>query len=204
MAVKKWRCVVCNYVHEGETPPDKCPICGVGPEKFVLVEEKETDDALLKEIKTACFSISYGMYIISSKDGDKINGQAANSLMQITSDPVQVVVGINKDNLTHEYIKKSGVFVASILGQYSVDLIKHFGFQTGREVDKFKEMDYVLGDKTAVPYMKEALAYLECEVDWDKTVDAGTHTLYFAKAIGGGTLNKGEPMTYAYYRANRK
>lgn len=204
MAVKKWRCVVCGYIHEGDEPPEICPVCGVGPEEFVLVEEKGTDVALLEEIKEACRSISHGMYIICSKNGERFNGQTANSLTQVSGNPIQVAIGINKDNLTHEYIEKSGVFVASILGPDNIDLAKHFGLQTGKEVDKFEGISYELGTETAAPYIKEALAYLECEIDQKKTLDANTHTLYLAEVVGGGILNKGEPMTYSHYRANRK
>jgi rubredoxin len=57
VAVKKWRCLVCGYIHEGEAPPEVCPVCGVGPEEFVLVEEKERDVTLSEEIKVACRSI---------------------------------------------------------------------------------------------------------------------------------------------------
>jgi flavin reductase (DIM6/NTAB) family NADH-FMN oxidoreductase RutF/rubredoxin len=204
VAVKKWRCLVCGYIHEGEAPPEVCPVCGVGPEEFVLVEEKERDVTLSEEIKVACRSISHGMYIICSKNGERFNGQTANSLTQVSGNPIQVAIGINKGNLTHEYIEKSGVFVANILGCDSIDLAKHFGFQTGREVDKFKDISYELGAETAAPYIKEALAYLECKIDQKKTLDANTHTVYLAEVVGGGILNKGEPMTYSYYHANRK
>lgn len=204
MAVKKWRCLVCGYIHEGEAPPEVCPVCGVGPEEFVLVEEKERDVTLSEEIKVACRSISHGMYIICSKNGERFNGQTANSLTQVSGNHIQVAIGINKGNLTHEYIEKSGVFVANILGCDSIDLAKHFGFQTGREVDKFKDISYELGAETAAPYIKEALAYLECKIDQKKTLDANTHTVYLAEVVGGGILNKGEPMTYSYYHANRK
>ncbi len=203
MAAKKWRCTVCNYIHEGETPPDKCPVCGVGPEKFELVKEETVDEQKRRELQEICFNLTYGLFVISSKMEDKFNGQTANSLFQITSEPIQVAVGINKNNLTHEYIKKSGVFTASILNQENHDLVKHFGYKSGREEDKMKGIKTKIGEKTGVPYMREALAYLECEVDWEKTVDVGTHTLFVARVVGAGELKGGEPMTYAYYRATR-
>jgi len=203
MSAKKWRCTVCNYIHIGETPPDKCPVCGVGPEKFVLVTEETVDEARKRELQNICFGISYGLYVICSKDGAKFNGQTANSLFQITSDPIQVAVGIKKNNLTHEYIEKSGVFTASILSQANHDLVKHFGYQSGREADKMKGVKFKLGEKTGVPYIRKTLSYLECEVDWEKTVDVGTHTLYVARVVGADKLEQGEPMTYAYYRSTR-
>jgi flavin reductase (DIM6/NTAB) family NADH-FMN oxidoreductase RutF/rubredoxin len=200
---KRWRCIVCNYIHEGDNPPDKCPVCGVGPEKFVLVTEETIDEKKKRELQKICFNISYGLYVICSKDKDKFNGQTANSLFQITSEPIQVALGINKGNLTHEYIKKSGVFTVSILKRDNHDLVKHFGFQSGRDIDKMRNIKTKLGEKTGVPYVSNTLAYLECEVDWERTVEVDTHTLFIARVVGAGELKDGEPMTYAYYRATR-
>ena len=83
--------------------------------------------------------ISYGVYIVTSKAGDRINGQTANALMQVCSSPPLIAMAINKENLTHEFIKKSGVFTVSILSQDAPPrLIGRFGFKSGREVDKFE------------------------------------------------------------------
>jgi len=203
MEVKRWRCTVCNYIHEGETPPDKCPVCGVGPEKFVLVTEEPVGEEDRRRMQKVLFNISYGLYIICSRDEDKFNGQTANSLFQVTSDPLQVAVGINKNNLTHEYIKKSGVFTASILKQDQHDLVKHFGYKSGKEVHKMEGIKFKLCAKTGAPYIRKTLGYMGCKVNWDRTLDVGTHTLYVAEVVEALDLEQGEPMTYAYYRATR-
>ena len=84
--------------------------------------------------------ISYGLYIVSSKKGDKLNGQIVNTVFQVCSEPPVIAVCINKENLTHEFIKESNVFTVSILSQESsMKFIGLFGFKSGREVDKFKE-----------------------------------------------------------------
>ena len=90
--------------------------------------------------------ISYGLYIVTSREGDRINGQAANAVMQVCANPPLVAIAINKENLTHDFIKKSGVFAVSILSQDAPPrLIGRFGFKSGREVDKFAGQNYRLG-----------------------------------------------------------
>ena len=87
--------------------------------------------------------ISYGLYIVSSKKGDKLNGQIANTVFQITSEPPTIAVSINKGNLTHDYIAQSGVFTVSILSEQApMELIGKFGFKSGRDIDKFAGIDY--------------------------------------------------------------
>ncbi|WP_243277004.1 rubredoxin [Desulfallas sp. Bu1-1] len=146
----------------------------------------------------ALHKISYGLYIVTSKKGDKINGQVANTVFQISGDPVTIAVSINKQNLTNEFIRDSKVFGVSILAQEApLSLIGQFGFKTGREVDKFASISYKTGN-TGVPYLTDhILAYLEAEVIQE--VDAGTHHIFIGKVTGAEVLKEGIPMTYAYY-----
>jgi flavin reductase (DIM6/NTAB) family NADH-FMN oxidoreductase RutF/rubredoxin len=208
---KKWKCTVCGYIHTGEQPPEVCPVCKRGPEVFILLEEqpdeKNAGDAgeLVdkKKIQEALFNISYGLYVVGSAWKDKINAQICNTVFQVTSDPMQVMVGINKKNLTYEYITNSGIITIGILGQDGHDLVKHFGFQTGHQVDKFADMKYSVG-VTGGPLVEGCIAYLEGRAASDKTLDAGTHSVFLIKIIAGETVKKAEPMTYAYYRQTRK
>lgn len=144
------------------------------------------------------YKISYGMYVISSKKGNKFNGQIANTVMQVTADPPQVLVCINKENLTHQYIQESGVFSVSILDQNTpMKFIGHFGFKSGREFNKFREIDYKIG-KTGIPVVtSNTLGYLECEVAM--SMDAGTHTAFVGRIVEAQTLEEGKPLTYAYF-----
>lgn len=196
MEKKKWRCTVCGYIHEGDKPPDECPVCGVGPEKFELIDSGE------KDIKSSLYKISYGLFIISSFKEDQINGQACNTLFQISSKPYTVAISINKDNLTNEYIKASGVFTASILRQNAHNIVRRFGYRSGREMDKFVGGDYFKG-VTGAPILKDCLAYLECRVIPEKTLDVFTHNIFVGEVIAGKLLLEEDPMTYEYYRKTK-
>ncbi|MGL4606561.1 MAG: flavin reductase [Eubacteriaceae bacterium] len=199
----QWRCVVCNYIHDGPTPPEKCPICGVGPDKFVLVERAKGDlpPKEKEEVQALLFNVSYGLYIVSSINGDAMNAMTSNSFIQVTDSPLRGSVCIGKGTLTHDYIKASGVFGISILGRNNHDLVKHFGYQSGRDVDKFKTISYVTGEKTSCPGLLESICFIECEVE--QTIDLGTHDMFIAKVVGGSSFSKEAPMTYANYRASR-
>jgi flavin reductase (DIM6/NTAB) family NADH-FMN oxidoreductase RutF/rubredoxin len=146
----------------------------------------------------ALHTCSYGLYVISSRKGDRLNGQIANTVFQITSDPPTIAVSINKQNLTHEFISESKVFVASILSRDTpLSLIGQFGFKSGREVDKFKDVNYRLGETKAPVILDHTIAYLEARVI--NQVDVGTHTIFVGELVGADVLKEGEPLTYAYY-----
>jgi flavin reductase (DIM6/NTAB) family NADH-FMN oxidoreductase RutF len=143
--------------------------------------------------------ISYGVYIVSSKKGDKLNGQVANSVFQVTSEPPEVAASICKQNLTHEYIRESGVFAVSILStETPMKFIGIFGFHCGREIDKFEQINYRFGITGAPIVLENTIGYIECEVIG--SLDAGTHTIFLGKVIEAQQLNSDEPMTYAFYR----
>lgn len=199
----QWRCIVCNYIHNGAEPPEKCPICGVGPEKFVPVEALKGDlpQKEKEELQGLLFNVSYGLYIISSVKGDNMNAMTSNSFIQVTDTPLRGSVCIGKGTLTNEYIRSSGVFGVSILGRDNCELVKHFGYQSGRDVDKFKTISYVTGEKTSCPGLLESICFIECEVE--QTIDLGTHDMFIGKVVGGSAFCKEEPMTYATYRAIR-
>jgi flavin reductase (DIM6/NTAB) family NADH-FMN oxidoreductase RutF/rubredoxin len=141
---------------------------------------------------------TYGLYVIGSRKGDRLNGQIANTVFQVTSDPPTIAVSINKQNLTHEFISESKVFTASILSQDTpLSFIGHFGFKSGKEVDKLKDVNYKLGETKAPIVLDHSLAYLEAKVI--NQVDVGTHTIFIGEVVGANVLSEGEPMTYAYY-----
>lgn len=148
----------------------------------------------LKAIRKIC----YGVYIISSKHNDKINGQIANTAFQITSDPPTVAISINKQNLTHEFIQESKVFSVSILSKEApMSLIGIFGFKSGRDIDKFKDVKYKIGTTGSPLILDYTIGYLDCEVVG--VTDVGTHTIFIGKVVDCQDLSDAEPMTYAYY-----
>jgi len=146
----------------------------------------------------ALHQISYGLYIVTSTRGDKFNGQIANTLFQVTAEPLTVAVCINKQNFTHGFIRDSRVFAASILSQDTpLRFIGDFGFKSGRDVDKLVQVNYKIGKTGAPIVLEHALAYVEAEVISE--ADAGTHTIFLGNLVEAESLKSGEPMTYAYY-----
>jgi len=154
---------------------------------------------MLKEIDIkALHYITYGLYIVSSKKGDKTNGLVVNSVFQVTSDPQKIAVCICKKNLTHDFISESRVFTVSVLAQEApLPFIGKFGFKSGRDMDKFKDVRHETG-KTGVPVVIEnTLCYFECELT--ANCDVGTHTLFVGSLVSAKMINEGLPLTYAYY-----
>jgi flavin reductase (DIM6/NTAB) family NADH-FMN oxidoreductase RutF/rubredoxin len=209
MSNKSWKCTVCGYIHVGENPPDICPVCGVDSSFFELVTEEESkvekpapvaSADIPHGVKPALFKISYGLYIVTSLDGDKINGQCCNTFFQITSDPARVAVGINKSNYTHQFIENSGKVGIGILGQTGHDLVRNFGYRSGRDSNKFEGISYTKGE-TGVPIITDCIAFLEGQVV-DK-MDCGTHTLFLIDVLSGDLHSDAEPMTYAYFRQTK-
>lgn len=146
----------------------------------------------------ALHQISYGLYVVCSRKGDRINGQTCNTVIQVSSEPPIISVCLNKGNLTHEFIEDSGVFTASILSQDTpLSFIGRFGFKSGREVDKFDGVTYKRGETQVPIVLDHTLAYLEAKVI--NTADVGTHTIFIGELVGAEVIQEGEPMTYAYY-----
>ena len=149
--------------------------------------------------KTAFYKISYGLYVVSSGKDDLFNGQIANTHFQVTSDPPTIAVGINKLNLTHEYIKASGKFAVSVISKSApLQFIGLLGFKCGRDINKFENLNIRLG-RTGVPIVLDhAIAYIEAEVV--NEMDCGSHTMFVGRVLNCGVLDTDEePMTYAYY-----
>jgi len=146
----------------------------------------------------ALHKISYGLYIVTSGKSGKSNGQIANTVFQATSEPPTIAVCINKKNFTYEFIRESGFFAVSVLSKGTpLGFIGRFGFRSGRDVDKFKGVNYKVGS-TGVPIVLDhAIAYLEAEVI--KEIDGSTHTIFIGKVVDAEILSDEEPLTYAYY-----
>lgn len=146
----------------------------------------------------ALHKLGYGLYVVASRKGDKLNAQIANSVFQITSEPPTVAVSINKNNLTWEFIKESGVFAVSILCQDTpLSFIGHFGFKSGRDIDKLDGINYKIGQTKAPVVIDNAVSYLEAKVI--KEMDLGTHTIFVGQIMDADILNDKTCMTYDYY-----
>lgn len=149
------------------------------------------------------FKISYGLYVLTAKDGKKLNGCIINTLEQVTTTPNKVTIAVNKGNFTHDMIIKTGEFNISILSENATfDIFKHFGFQSGRDVDKFASYPKEIS-ANGLPYIAEGSnAFLSGKVL--TTVDLGTHTLFIADVTDGKVLNDVPSATYDYYHKHIK
>ncbi|MDE5896468.1 MAG: flavin reductase [Clostridia bacterium] len=140
--------------------------------------------------------LSYGVYLCTTWNEGKPVGCVANSAMQITSDPATVAVSINKNNFTHGCIEKTEYFaIVELAEDADAKLIGRFGFNSGRDIDKFEGVPYEVRGKLPVP--EGGAAYLSCKVT--DRLDTATHTVFLGEVIDADVLNGGTPMTYAYY-----
>lgn len=157
------------------------------------------DNASLNQ---ALFRVTHGLYILTARSGDRINGQCLDALMQVTNMPPRMAIGIGVKSLTHEMIAESNRFVVSVLDREDkgcLDVIRRFGFQSGRDVDKFADFPHEQTEH-GIPYLPGAVAIYECTVIPAMTVDLGTHSLFVASVDRAGTREGGEPLTYNEYR----
>lgn len=147
--------------------------------------------------------LSYGLFVLTAKDGDKDNGCIINTAAQVTTTPNRIIVTVNKENYTHDMIKKTGGFNVSVLDESATfDTFQHFGFQSGRDTDKFAEITFARAENGIAYLTKECNAYISGKVT--DTIDLGTHTMFIADVTGGEALSDNSSATYAYYHANIK
>lgn len=157
---------------------------------------------------SSVYKISYGLYVLTASQGDKDNGCIINTLSQLTSSPMQISVTVNKANLTHDMIKATGIFNVSVIDTSAdFSLFKHFGFQSGKNAQKFGTPDsYKFSPCYAdngVLYVKSgANAFLSGKVV--NEIDLGTHTMFIAEMTDGEVLSDKPSMTYEYYQQNVK
>jgi len=140
------------------------------------------------------------MCIISSKKDNDFNGCIVNTAFQITPEPPMIAVSVNKENLTYEYIVESKIFTISILAEETpMPFIGKFGFRTGRDTDKFQEVDYKLSIAGVPIVLDNTVAFIEAEVT--NAIDVETHTLFIGRITACETIDESKvPMTYNYYR----
>lgn len=153
--------------------------------------------------KTTMYKLTYGLFVLTAKDG-KDNGCITNTAMQVTSTPNRIAVAINKANFTHDMVLKTGVFNISILSEKApFSLFQRFGFQSGRDTDKFADYGAFARAENGVVYVTEGTnAVILAKVV--STADLGTHTLFVADVTDGFNLTDDPSVTYAYYQANIK
>ncbi|MCX6112114.1 MAG: flavin reductase family protein [Proteobacteria bacterium] len=157
----------------------------------------------MSSTRKAVWDISYGVYIITSMDGEKKNGQIITTAFQVTSDPPRVAICVNKETLTHEYITKSRKIGISVLEQdVPMTFIGTWGFKSGRDIDKFKGINYKVG-VTGVPLVLDHTLSV-MEVDVKLIQDVSTHTLFIGEVVNSEIIKDGVKLTYEYYQKEMK
>ncbi|MDO4312701.1 MAG: flavin reductase [Eubacteriales bacterium] len=153
--------------------------------------------------KKAMFKLTYGLFVLTAREGEKDNGCIINTAVQVTTEPNRITIAVNKKNYTHDMIMRTGIFNVSMLTEQSkFDTYKHWGFQSGAQVDKLEGMVCPRAENGVVYVAGETNAYLSAKVV--SSVDLGTHTLFLADVTDGEVLSDTESITYSYYQRNVK
>ena len=148
---------------------------------------------------SALFDLNYGLYIVTAESETEISGCIVNTAMQLTAEPITVMVAVNKDNFTNHVIAESGKFtIVTLSDQADIDLVANFGFHSTKDYDKFAEYP-ALSSSVGTPYVVNDMASsgLVCEVI--DSVDVYTHTVFVGKLIAARKFSDADPMTYSYY-----
>ena len=151
------------------------------------------------------YALSYGLFVLSARRGEKDNGCITNTAIQVTVEPNRIALAVNKANYTHDMVMETGEFTLSVLSEEAkFDLFQRFGFQSGRDVDKFAGFEgHTARDGAGVRYVTLGTsAWLSCRVV--SATDLGTHTLFLADVEDGDVLSADPAVTYAYYQTNIK
>ena len=154
--------------------------------------------------KKAMYKLTYGLFVLTANENGKDNGCIINTAIQAAGDPNQVSISVSKQNYTHDMIVRTGKFtVSSITEKADFSLLKRFGFQSGKDTDKFQGFDGWMRGINGVTYITESTnAYISVEVE--KSVDLGSHTLFIGKVTDMEVLSDDKSVTYEFYQSNIK
>ena len=150
------------------------------------------------------YRLTYGLFVLTARDGGRDSGCIINTAGQVTSTPNRISIAVNKDNFTHDLVKASGKFNISILSEAAdFGLFQHFGFQSGRTVDKFADFTDCKRSENGLFYVTRGTnAYISATVE--QTIDLGSHTLFIAAVDDMDVLSDVPSATYAYYQSDIK
>ena len=152
---------------------------------------------------TSLFNIGYGLYVITSNDGNKDNGLIVNAVMQVTSTPNRVAVAINKLNYSHDTIKTSGIMnVCCLSVKAPFDVFKTFGFASGKDTDKFAGKSVKRSENGLVYLDEYTNSYFSLKVE--SYIDLDTHGMFICSVTEAARISDDETMTYTYYHKNVK
>ncbi len=153
--------------------------------------------------KTSLFKIGYGLYVITSKDGDKDNGLIVNTVTQIADNPLKIAVSVNKKNYSHDTIRETGMMnVCCLTESAPFSLFKNFGFRSGKDADKFSDVAAWRTKNGLMCLRDDINAVISLAVD--ACHDMGSHTLFICSVTEAHVISDEPSMTYAYYHKNVK
>ena len=154
--------------------------------------------------KNALFKIGYGLYVLTANENGKDNGCIINTVMQVTSEPCMIAIAVNKQNYTNGMISRTRKFNISTLAEgANFDLFKHFGFQSGKEMNKFETFNNTLRSPNGVLYITQNTnSYLSAYVQ--KEIDLGTHTMFLGQLVAAECFSNTPTVTYDFYQKNIK
>lgn len=163
----------------------------------------QSSETANKKDMTALFKIGYGLYVVTSNDGNKDNGLIVNTVTQLTDNPYRVAVNINKENYSHHVIKQTGVMNVNCLSvEAPFEVFQRYGFQSGRQTDKFAGVEKLRSDNGLVFLPKYINAFMSLKVD--QYVDLGTHGMFICSVTEARVMSDKDTMTYTYYQKNVK
>ena len=166
---------------------------------YVAKDEKLAN----KQDLSALFKIGYGLYVVTSNDGRKDNGLIVNAVLQVTNTPNRIAVTINKDNYSHHVIKQTGKMnVCCLSTDAPFSIFQQFGFQSGRNVDKFKSQEILRSDNGLVFLPKYINSFMSLNVE--EYIDLGTHGMFICSVSEARVISDKPTMTYIYYFDNVK
>lgn len=151
----------------------------------------------------AMYNLTYGLFLLTAKDGNKDNGCIVNTVVQVTTQPNRITVAVNKANYTCEMIQKTGEFNVSVLSEKAqFETFKHWGMQSGKNADKAAGITFSRSENGIIYIAEECNAFLSAKVV--SATDLGTHILFLADVTDAQVLSDDKSVTYAFYQANIK
>lgn len=150
------------------------------------------------------YKLTYGLFLLTARENDTDNGCIINTAIQVANNPTRIAISVIQTNKTHDMIKNTGIFnISSITTAANFDLFKHFGMQSGRDLDKFAGFTDIARSDNGLLYLTKATnMYMSAKVT--DSIDLGSHTLFVGELTDGQTLSDAPSCTYAYYQSDIK
>ena len=154
--------------------------------------------------RKAMHAITYGLFVLTAKQENRHNGCIINTAMQVTTEPNRISITVNKANHTHDMLMETDDFTVSVISEDAdFDLFKHFGFQSGKDTDKFSGFDDVREAKNGTLVVtKGTNAYISGKIS--DRIDLGSHTMFIADVVDGEILSDEKSASYEFYQKNIK